>query len=173
MMINAQVSFGGKSAVEGSSTIIDFNSDIEGKKVTDNTVNNTNGIILPSLHGSDLTTVDSNSNGSFYFDTDDNIVKMYQNNIWVNLSDIGTGSSTVINANTSNESTAQSGVIIGAVTTNAKGVLVLESSNKAMILPRIANPHLTVKTPHPGMMYYDVVSKTLAVFDGALWHYWK
>jgi hypothetical protein len=56
---------------------------------------------------------------------------------------------------------------------NAKGVLVLESADKAMILPKITNPHTTVKNPYPGMMCYDLTSKSLAVFDGANWNYWK
>ncbi len=68
---------------------------------------------------------------------------------------------------------AREGVVIGGPASTADGVLVLESANKAMILPRINTPHLNVKNPYPGMMCYDTASKTLAVFDGSVWNYWK
>ncbi|WP_353117470.1 hypothetical protein [Myroides odoratus] len=53
------------------------------------------------------------------------------------------------------------------------GIVVLEGSTKALVLPKIMNPHLTVKSPYPGMMCYDSNRKALAVFDGVLWNYWK
>jgi len=62
---------------------------------------------------------------------------------------------------------------VGSDTTTAPGVLVMESSNKALILPKVATPHLNVKNPYPGMICYDTVSKTMAVFDGLKWSYWK
>ena len=37
----------------------------------------------------------------------------------------------------------------------------------------IGYPHLNVKSPYPGMMCFDTVSNTLAVFDGENWNYWK
>lgn len=63
--------------------------------------------------------------------------------------------------------------VIGARETAVAGVLVLESADKAMVLPRVASPHLNVKSPYPGMMCYDTDSKTLAVFDGTVWNYWR
>ena len=42
-----------------------------------------------------------------------------------------------------------------------------------MVLPHVTNPHLTVKSPYPGMMCYDTVKKAVAVFDGTVWNYWK
>lgn len=158
----AQVAIG-KETVNGNSTILDFND----------TTGNTKGIILPSVNNTNaaLTSPTSDNNGTFVFDKSDSKVKMYQNSSWVNLSDAG--NSTQITANSSEESTGLQGAIIGADNSLAKGVLVLESTNKAMILPQIANPHLNVKCPYPGMMCYDTVSKSLAVFDGSVWNYWK
>ena len=68
-------------------------------------------------------------------------MKVYENDAWKSLSD--TGSSSAIAANNSAET--GKGVIMGEATSSADGVLVLESQNKAMILPQIATPHLNVK----------------------------
>lgn len=62
---------------------------------------------------------------------------------------------------------------MGAKESAADGVLVLESTNRALVLPHVTNPHLTVKSPYPGMMCYDTVKKAVAVFDGTVWNYWK
>ena len=94
---------------------------------------------------------------------------MVENNVWKDLSDVGNSSNLI--SNSSND--IGEGVIIGAESSSAAGILVLESTDKAMVLPKITNPHLTVKNPYPGMMCYDIVSKSLAVFDGVNWNYWK
>lgn len=151
----AQVAIG-KQVVDGSSTVLDFN----------NVAGNTKGLILPATSGLPTGTL---VNGTFIFDVTDNKVKVYENDTWKFLSDAGNSSAIV--ANTSAE--LGKGVIMGAATSTADGVLILESSDKAMILPQIATPHLNVKNPYPGMMCYDTSSKTLAIFDGSVWNYWK
>ena len=157
---NAQVALGGKQTIEGTSTILDFN----------NTDTNTNGIILPAVNSLPTILTDAN-NGTFLFDKTDNKVKMFENNAWINLTDAGSSSS--IESNTSIESGNLQGVIIGSDSSNAEGILILESDDKAMILPRVEDPHLNVKSPYPGMMCYDTKSKSLAIFNGYLWNYWK
>lgn len=153
----AQVSIG-KETVESESTILDFN----------NVDTNTNGLILSAV--SELpTNLTSSNNGTLLFDRTTKKVKMYENNYWVDLSD--EGDDQTIETNPSED--LGKGVIIGKEETNAKGILVLESENQAMILPRIADPHSTVKSPYPGMICYDTKSKSLAVFDGKVWNYWK
>ncbi|SIQ64345.1 hypothetical protein [Chryseobacterium indoltheticum] len=57
--------------------------------------------------------------------------------------------------------------------TATPGILVLEDTNKAMILPRVASPHLNIINPAPGMMVYDTTAKQLAVFNGTVWSFWK
>ena len=168
---SAQISIGGKQAVEGASTILDFNSTVEGKKSTDTSVNNTDGIILSSLKLSDIPTLSAANNGTFIFDTQAQVVKMYENNVWKDLTAAGNSSSVI--SNSSAESADPQGVIVGSSTSSAVGALILEAPDKALVLPRITDPHLKVKSPYPGMMCYDVTSKSLAVFDGVLWHYWK
>ena len=71
------------------------------------------------------------------------------------------------------------GVVIGSpnsdgeIPTNADGALVLEGNGKALILPRVADPHLNIPSPVAGTMCYDTVSNSLAIFDGVVWSYWK
>ena len=173
---NAQVSIGGKQLVEGNSTILDFNSTFDGKKATDATANNTFGIILPSVASEPVITVQnqdvqSANNGTFVFDKSTKKVKMFENNKWRDLSETG-GDSRIV-SNNSDDTSQNQGAIIGSATSSAKGVLVLESADKAMILPRIDKPHTSVKNPYAGMMCFDTASKTLAVFDGTNWNYWK
>ncbi|WP_412850833.1 hypothetical protein ACL0VS_02360 [Chryseobacterium sp. PMSZPI] len=151
----AQVAIG-KDVVNGNSTVLDFN----------NASGNTKGLILPATSGVPTGAL---VNGTFVFDVTDNIVKVYENDAWKPLSDAGNSSAVVVN----NTAETGKGVIMGDATSPADGVLVLESQNKAMILPQIANPHTNVKNPYPGMMCYDAASKTLAVFDGSVWNYWK
>lgn len=151
----AQVAIG-KQVVDGSSTVLDFN----------NVTGNTKGLILPATSG---IPTGSLVNGTFVFDVTDSKVKVYENDVWKSLSDTGNSAAVVTN----NSAELGKGVVMGASSSTADGVLVLESPDKAMILPQIAVPHTNVKNPYPGMMCYDTASKTLAVFDGAVWNYWK
>ena len=103
-------------------------------------------------------------------DKTDQKVKMYQNGIWVELS-AGGNTSTIVPYSGTVDNGKQT--IIGSRTTSVDGVLVLESANKALVLPKVASPHLNVKSPYPGMICYDTTAKALAVFDGNAWNYWK
>ncbi len=151
----AQVAIG-KNNVTGTSTLLDFES-------------NFRGIILPAVSMTDVPALNENNNGTFLFDLDTQTVQMFENESWVPLSDEGDASAITVNPSAE----TGEGAIIGAETTDAVGVLVLEASDKAMILPKVADPHLTVKSPYPGMICYDTASRTIAVFDGAVWNYWK
>ncbi|WP_228444858.1 hypothetical protein [Chryseobacterium echinoideorum] len=163
---NAQVAIG-KTEVSGNSSILEF---------AGNVTNTTNfrGIILPAVNSSPVFPVVSPStnnpqNGTFIFDKQSRKVRMFENGNWVDLSDEGNSGSIIPVTGTE----TGSGAVIGAQNTNAQGVLILESTNKALILPHISNPHLTVKSPYPGMMCYDIVSNSLAVYDGSNWNFWK
>lgn len=142
------------------------------------------GIILPVI----TTLPVSPANGTFVMDgrNGQQKVKVFENEVWKDLSDSGsltqqtnsgvsTTTATVIN--TSPEVGA--GVVIGDVNTNgvgikqASGVLVLEASDKVLVLPKVRNPHLNIKSPRAGTICFDETSKTLAVFDGVVWNYWK
>ncbi len=156
---NAQVTIG-KEDTNGTSALLDFYDSAD----------NFRGIILPAVESApDAENLTVANNGTFLFDKSDKKLKMFETGDWKDLSDQGDDASIISNVS---DETGE-GVIIGADTTDAEGVLVLESADKALILPRIANPHTTVKSPYPGMMCYDTVSKSLAVFDGNVWNYWK
>ncbi|MBS1571159.1 MAG: hypothetical protein JST62_02015, partial [Bacteroidetes bacterium] len=64
--------------------------------------------------------------------------------------------------------------IIGASSSLADGVLVLESTNKAMVLPMVTDTN-NIPDPAPGMMVYinKTGAKRLAVYNGNKWTYWK
>lgn len=62
--------------------------------------------------------------------------------------------------------------IIGANTSSANGVLVLESTTKVMVLPQVASTN-DIKDPAPGMMVYlNGTNKRLAIYNGSKWTYW-
>lgn len=168
--VKAQVAIG-KSAVEGTSTLLDFDD-----------TDNTRGIILPAVTSLPA----SPANGTFVFDTTDNKVKVFYLGIsdgaegnWHYLTEVGIdpqpGSFDYPDTLTHLNNTADTGAgtVIGAESSTADGVLVLESTDKAMILPKIASPHMSVKSPYPGMMCYDTITHSLAVFDGSNWYFWR
>ena len=106
-------------------------------------------------------------------------MKYYNGTSWIDLSgqdpnltnpDVMTAQPTIALA----PETSASKAIIGATTSSADGVLVLESTTKAMVLPTVADVQ-NIPSPSPGMMVY--VNKTgvkrLAVFNGTKWSFWK
>ncbi|NML72431.1 hypothetical protein HHL23_21995 [Chryseobacterium sp. RP-3-3] len=139
---------------------------VDGDAILDFPLSNT-GIILPIVEA--LPTGIAASNGTFLLDKTDNIVKMRENDLWVPLSDAGSLTGTM--PNTSAEQGG--GVIIGAPSSPAQGVLVLESASRALVLPKVNDPVGSMKSPIAGTMCYDTVSKTMAVFDGVKWSFWK
>ena len=156
---NAQISFG-KETINGNSTILDFNDDI----------NNVKGIILPSITNTNsVKRGATNENGILFFDKEERKIKAYENDTWRSLSKTGNSVDLLTPTNAIDQG---KGIIIGSETTTAEGVLILESENMAMILPKIENPNLKVSQPYPGMICYDTNSKSLAVYNGVEWTYW-
>ena len=92
---------------------------------------------------------------------------------WVDLSGQD-GVVTVALSNQPSGVTETGKSIIGASSSSADGVLVLESSSKAMVLPIVDNTNQIIN-PSPGMMVYlnKTGAKRLAVFNGTKWSYWK
>ncbi|WP_228462971.1 hypothetical protein [Chryseobacterium caseinilyticum] len=87
-----------------------------------------------------------------------------------NISDAMTAQPTFANA----PETSAAKAIIGDVTSLANGVLILESTTKAMVLPIVADVQ-DVLSPSPGMMVYvnKAGSKRLAVYNGSVWSFWR
>ena len=111
-------------------------------------------------------------------------MKYFNGTTWVDLSGQGANfTNTAVLANfateqptTATESTTAK-AIIGATSSSADGVLVLESTTKAMVLPIVDNVQ-NIPRPAPGMMVYvrgvsPTFNKRLAVYNGSKWSYWK
>lgn len=131
------------------------------------------GLILPYVEDKGGITQE----GTLIYDTTDNKVKyLTEGGNWVNLSEddgtmdtMGTVDLTIQTSKTE-QLTAKTGI---GEPTSTDGILVLEDSDKAMILPKVASPHLNIIDPAPGMMVYDTTAKQLAVYNGTVWSFWK
>ena len=105
-----------------------------------------------------------------------NKVKLKLDSGWLNLSSAA-AITNAIDLTTQNNKIeeADARVIIGqdGQTNTTKGLLILSDTNKAMVLPKVASPHLNIKNPAAGMIVYDTYDKQLAVFNGTQWSFWK
>ena len=152
------------------STILDFKDDPDNKK----------GIILPVV-SIDSTTL-SYTNGTFIVDRNDKRVKVRWNNKWQALTDIGSfdaemsGSepyTTPVSFFATPDENLEHRIVIGNTNSSIDGIMVLDAPDKAVLLPKISSPHTSVAKPVAGMICYDTDSKSVAIFDGKVWSYWK
>lgn len=150
----AQVSIG-KTNVDGNG-ILDFYAGTD----------NVKGIVLPRT-----TNAQATESGTLVFDATSKKVQYFNKdtNTWEDLTEAGIYTELLSSSSTE----ISDGVIIGSETSTAKGALVLEATDKALILPKIENPHLTVNQPEAGMICYDTASDSVAIFNGEKWYYWK
>ena len=151
--------------------------------VTNNTVslefaNENRGLLLPWVV--DENTVEQPENGTMVFDSESKKVKVKLVTGWKDLSVNATG--TTIDPITQVDGLSiqdvevleqtEAKMSIG-IPTESKGILVLEDVDKAMILPKVNQPHLNIVNPAPGMMVYDTENNLLCVFNGKDWAFWK
>lgn len=135
------------------------------------------GMTLPWVTSSGGTT--SAVNGTMIYDLSDKKIKVKYASGWKDLSintqgttiDPITGTDGVLIQNSEAES-ASAKVTIGTPTPTP-GILVLEDTNKAMILPKSNSAYLNIVNPSPGMIVYDPTTKLLSVFNGNVWTFWK
>ena len=154
----AQVAIG-KASVSSPSVSLEFGT---GNK----------GILLPWVTG--VSTVTGAVNGTLVYNTTDKKVYVKYASGWKDLSIDATGAvDTSLQNSLSDLDTAK--VLIGGNpdTDTTPGILVLADTDKAMVLPKVASPHLNIVNPAAGMMVYDTTSKQLAVFNGTVWSFWK
>ncbi|MEG1592137.1 hypothetical protein [Chryseobacterium sp.] len=161
LLISGQVAIG-KGSVSNSSVSLEFAE-------TQN-----RGMILPWVTSTGAVTgvVD----GSLVYDLSDHKVKVKYSGGWKDLSvDLTGATGTAVQIQNDATENTDAKVSIGTPTTAAPaaGILVLEDQNKAMVLPKVASPHLNIINPAPGMMVYDTTAKQLAVFNGTVWSFWK
>lgn len=150
----SQVTIGKNASTSNSSVILEFGDDLD------------KGIILPYTEGE----ISGAVPGTFIFDANVNRMKLRTNIGWIDLSgQNGSSDLTLQNPLTEN---AVAQTIIGADSAAADGILVLEATDKAMVLP-IVNAYTDIVNPSPGMMVYVKTNKRLAVFNGSTWSFWK
>ncbi|MFN1215579.1 hypothetical protein ACKW6Q_01220 [Chryseobacterium kwangjuense] len=135
------------------------------------------GIILPWVTSTGAVT--GAVNGTIAYDLSDHKVKVKYASGWKDLSVDTTGTTVdpvtgIDGISMQDPFTEQPGakVTVGDPGPDP-GILVLEATNKAMILPKVSSPHLNIINPAPGMMVYDTTAKQLAVFNGKMWSFWK
>lgn len=148
----------GKPAVSNTSVSLEF-ADTENK-----------GMILPYIEDKSSIT----ENGTIIYDVTDHKVKYLKDNSWFDMSVDATGVASIAIQTTKTENTAaKSAIGTNGATDGTAGVLVLSDDNKAMVLPRVASPHLNIINPAAGMMVYDLTKKQIAVYNGTVWSFWK
>ena len=133
---------------------------------------NTRGIILPWV--TSTAAVTGAVNGTIVYNTADRKVYVKYASGWRDLSVDTSGTvTTTLQDSLTDQDTAK--VLIGGdpSTDTTPGILVLADTNKAMVLPKVASPHLNIVNPSPGMIVYDTTKKQLAVFNGTVWSFWK
>ena len=158
---SAQVAIG-KTTVSSPAVSLEFYDNAD----------NTRGIILPWV--TNTAAVTGAVNGTIVYNTADRKVYVKYASGWRDLSVDTTGTvTTTLQDTLSDLDTAK--VLIGGdpATDTTPGILVLADTNKAMVLPKVASPHLNIVKPSPGMMVYDTTKKQLAVFNGTVWSFWK
>ena len=148
----------GKPSVANSSVLLDFGTDPK-------------GIILPSVNAAPGAV-----GGTFVFNTTADAVQVWEGNNnggaggWTNLTIAGDA---VSHSFVNSGSDTGEGVIMGANSSTKPGILVLESTDKALVLPQVASPHLNIRGAIAGTMVYDTDADMIAIYDGANWNYWK
>lgn len=100
-------------------------------------------------------------------------VEYYNGSTWVDLSVQNANVSSFLAAQPVSRENANAKTVIGSSTSSADGILVLESANKAMVLP-IVSSHQSIVNPAPGMMALinNGGNKILAVYNGNQWAFW-
>ena len=163
---SAQVAIG-KSTVSSLSVSLEFYDGAD----------NVKGLVLPWV--TSTAAVSGVVNGTLVYNASDKKVYVKYASGWKDLSVDATGTTvdpiTYVDGLTLQNSLSDlpnAKVSIGTPT-STPGILVLEDSNKAMVLPKVASPYLNIINPAPGMMVYDTVKKQLAVFNGKVWTFWK
>ncbi|SDM06805.1 hypothetical protein [Chryseobacterium taihuense] len=130
------------------------------------------GIILPWVTSAGGVT--SAVPGTIIFDTTDYKIKVKLASSWKDLTINTSGAAdTVLQNNLTDQNSAKTAIGTNSATDTTPGILVLTDTDKAMVLPKMASPHLNIKNPAPGMMAYDTSAKQLAVFNGTVWSFWK
>lgn len=128
------------------------------------------GLVLPYIEDKSAIT----ENGSVIFDNTDHKVKYLKDNSWFDLSVDTKGKSDVsIQQSKTELATAKTGIGLNSTTDTTPGILVLTDTDKAMILPKVANGYLNIMNPAAGTMVYNTATRQVEVYNGTVWSFWK
>ncbi|MBB6371310.1 hypothetical protein [Chryseobacterium shigense] len=145
--MNAQVAIG-KTSVNGSG-ILDFGTSVSTIRT----------IVMNPIN---LPTCNATVKGAIASNAATGQLATCNGTAWTNN---GSTSSSVTVSGTD----AGNGVILGNPATTASGALILESTDKALILPKYAYPDLQVKIPTRGALVYDTTRKAVVYYNGTAW----
>jgi len=154
MNMKAQIAIG-KTTMTNDSVLLEFGTEAK-------------GIILPAVN-----TAPGAVNGTFVLDNTTKSVRVMQNGTWTDLSTAGEATPNPYANAGADTIPGINGVVMGAATSSKPGVLVLESTTKALVLPNVSEPDLNIPSPVAGTMVYDTTNSMLAVYDGVNWTFWK
>ncbi|MFA5619484.1 MAG: hypothetical protein WDA08_04165 [Weeksellaceae bacterium] len=148
----------GKDEVSSASVSLDFGEEPR-------------GLLLPWVD--DVEAMNNPVNGTIIYDLSDHKVKVrYDNDVWEDLSIISGDADDSIQNGKSDVATAK--VSLGTPAQDSPdGILVLEETDKAMVLPKVIKPHLNIENPSPGMMVYDPEENLFCIYNGTVWTFWK
>jgi hypothetical protein len=153
IFINAQIGIE-KETVDGSG-LMDFPG------------GTTKGIILPQVTNN--TTMTEVSAGTLVFDGATAKTKYYDGASWIEMTGENGISPTLT---VSSEKDVTKGIIVGSPDSTAKGILVFESNDKALILPKVNDPVNNIKSPAAGLICYDPDTKLVCFYNGTNWSFW-
>ncbi|WDF46038.1 hypothetical protein PQ459_14150 [Chryseobacterium sp. KACC 21268] len=136
--------------------------------------NENKGIIIPQI-----ATPNASSGGTFVYNSSERSVEVWEGRTnndaggWVSLTKNGTPGVNHTFTNLGSDVNTNTGAVIGAANSSKIGILVLESTTRALVLPNVANPQLNMRGTIAGTLVYDSISNTFAIYDGVNWSYWK
>jgi len=152
----------GKSSVSTPSVSLEFYDGADNAKA----------MVLPWVNSESAVT--GAVDGTIIYDTSDKKIKYRKAGSWFDLSVDTTGVvDTSLQSGLTENASAKAQIGGNPATDTTPGMLVLSDTDKAMVLPKVASPHLKIIKPEPGTIAYDTVSKQLAVFNGTVWSFWK
>lgn len=126
------------------------------------------GLVLPWVDSA--VAVTGAVDGTLIYDTADKKVKVLENGIWTDQTLLVNG---IVDTSLQDSLTEQSNAKVSVGTpTSTPGILVLEDTNKGMILPLI-NSYTEITSPTTGMMVFDTTKKLLCFFNGKQWTFWQ
>lgn len=146
-------------------------TDVRGDGIMDFPADATKGILLPRVVN---TNEIPSAIGAMAFNLAEQRVELFHpTNGWVAMTE--NSETDIIALSNFDELNPANGVIISNEENTEDvpvGVLVFESTNKALILPQVVDVTL-MPSPQAGMIAYDMSRQSMAIFNGSVWSFWN